>query len=85
MNYRVIKTLNENQPLTTAEWLDHYRFHPSEFENFIKFVETELAERDATIERLRRAGYELIRVLDNGDNLSNEDVANFRAELAGTK
>ena len=36
--------------MTTAEWIEYYRFHPSEFESFIKFVEGEISKRDTEID-----------------------------------
>jgi hypothetical protein len=37
--------------------------------------------KEDTIARLREAGRELLRILDNGDNLQNADVAKFRNAL----
>jgi len=38
--------------MTNQEWIEYYRFHPSEFESFIKFVESSFQKKDERIESL---------------------------------
>jgi len=34
--------------MTNKEWIEYYRFHPSEFDAFINFVETSFKKHDST-------------------------------------
>ena len=48
--------------MTNQEWIEYYRFHPSEFKSFINYVETEFIKKDDTIEELRGALENLLRM-----------------------
>jgi len=39
--------------MNNQEWIEYYRFHPSEFDGFIKYVESEFAKKDSRIVELK--------------------------------
>lgn len=51
--------------LTPQEWIEYYRFHPSEFESFVNYVEELTSKQAAEIAELKERESGLIKVLES--------------------
>lgn len=71
--------------MTNAEWIEYYRFHPSEFDSFIKFIETEFAKNEAELADSKAAeafAANIIKAHAQTMTMQDELIAQLNADLA---